>query len=187
MHSSCDLKGSGYKDGVPCSHLFKDGAYAWLFSQDEQFCCVSSVPSYACHLSAPQRDFFDVFDHGFYNLSGYTAEDGLYSGPVLVWTMHLTQPAGFWFWYVTDPDGRPLEQGEGPCEMYDGGLAAVDSLDGLSRGCSGPPKMLFHQYHAASFQEAKLDDSVFDVPQVCKDTKASCLVTPTNFCDGRRR
>ena len=40
--------------------------------------------------------------------------------------MHLTDPDNFWFWYVTDMDGSPLEQGEGPCDMYVDGDVHVD-------------------------------------------------------------
>eukprot|EP00966_Prymnesium_polylepis_P059061 1369075-Prymnesium_polylepis.1 len=91
--------------------------------------------------------------------------------------MHLTSPSNFYFWYVTDPDGRPLEQGEGPCAMYS---------DAGDRQCSGPPKMLFHQYHPDSFKEATLDPSVFAVPKVCEATWATggnkCFVEPQFFC-----
>ena len=92
--------------------------------------------------------------------------------------MHLTDPDNFWFWYVTDMDGSPLEQGEGPCDMY-------DSETG-SRECEGPPKMLFHQYHPGSFApEAFSDDDaarLFGVPRVCRATSVACEVEPTNFC-----
>ena len=37
---------------------------------------------------------------------------------------------------------------------------------GGSRECSGPPKMLFHQYHPSTFKEATLTDDVFAIPKV---------------------
>ena len=52
-----------------------DGAYAYLYSRDEAFCCVSSTPDLACHMTRPQRDFMDVFHYD--GVIDYTAEDGL--------------------------------------------------------------------------------------------------------------
>ena len=44
----------------------------------------------------------------------------------------------------------------------------------------------FHQYHQDTFQEAKLDPSVFDVPKICEATWKTggntCFVQPTFFC-----
>ena len=109
--------------------------------------------------------------------------------------MHLTDPDNFWFWYVTDMDGSPLEQGEGPCDMYVDGDVHVDGAAHAgaaaapsppSRACAGPPKMLFHQYHPGSFApEAFSDDDaarLFGVPRVCRATSVACEVEPTNFC-----
>jgi len=176
VHASCDLSGVGYSDGVPCTHLFVNDSWAFLYSNDEQFCCMSSAPVRydACHLTRPQRDFMDVFNYD--GVIDYTSEDGLYSGQAKKYSMHLTNPSNFWFWYVTDMNDRPLEQGEGPCDMY--------STSG-DRNCNGPPKMLFHQYHTSTFKEATLDPSTFAVPQVCEATWTQgiyCMVQPTTFC-----
>jgi hypothetical protein len=175
-HSSCNLAGLGGAAKVACTHLFLDDAYAYLYTANG-FCCQSSAPAAKdrCHLTRPQRDFMDVFDYKGV-LANYTSEDGRFSGPAKQYTMHLTNPSDFWFWYVTDMDGRPIEQGEGPCEMY--------SAAG-TRACSGPPKMLFHQYHPGSFQAASIDPSVFALPDVCKNATGklkTCFVEPTNFC-----
>ena len=32
-HASCDMAGIGHKDGVPCTHLFVNGSWAFLYSQ----------------------------------------------------------------------------------------------------------------------------------------------------------
>ena len=37
-----------------------------------------------------------------------------------------------------------------------------------TRECSGPPKMLFHQYHPSTFKAATLTDDVFAVPKVSR-------------------
>lgn len=76
----------------------------------------------------------DVFNYD--GVIDYTSEDGLYTGKAKKYSMHLSNPSNFFFWYVTDLSGKPLEQGEGPCNMYES--------DG-SRNCrGGGPKMLFH-------------------------------------------
>jgi hypothetical protein len=176
-HASCDMKGVGYEDGVPCTHLFVNGSYAYLFSQDQKFCCMSSAPAPddKCHLTRPQRTFMDVMSLKG-TMDNYTSEDGLYTGKAKHYSMHLTNPSDFWFWYVTDMEDKPLEQGEGPCDMY---------TSSGSRECSGPPKMLFHQYHPGTFTNATIASSTFAIPDICKKTPlTSCLVQPTRFCDG---
>ena len=132
-HASCDMAGVGHKDGVPCTHLFVNGSWAFLYSQDEQlhyryitvtlplhyryitflysqdeqFCCMSSAPEQydKCHLTRPQRNFMDVFNYD--GEIDYTSEDGLYTGKAKKYSMHLSQPSNFWFWYVTDMEGAP--------------------------------------------------------------------------------
>jgi hypothetical protein len=44
-HSSCTLSSlqGGLKDG-PCTHLFLNGSWAFLYSKAEDFCCMSSAP-----------------------------------------------------------------------------------------------------------------------------------------------
>merc|ERR1712007_7886 len=106
----------------------------------------------------------------------YRSEHGFnISGPVIKYSMHLTRPSNFFFWYVTDMNGTPIEQGEGPCNMY--------SSWSHDRNCQAPPKMLFHQYDTKRFfTNVTLHPENFAVPDVCKTTKKYCLVTPTNFC-----
>ena len=42
-------------------------------------------------------------------IPNYVSENGLYTGPAKKWSMHLTVPSNFFFWYVTDPGNIPLE------------------------------------------------------------------------------
>jgi hypothetical protein len=170
-HAACSTSALFGVD-KPCTHLFLGSQIAYLFSQDESHCCQSSYPGYACHLTTMQRDFYKVFQTQ-QTLDNYVSEHGYYRGQVKKYSMHLTRPSNFWFWYVTDMNDRPVEQGEGPCDMY--------SSSG-DRNCRGPPKMLFHQYDTESFSEATLDPEVFAVPDVCKNTKSKCVVQPTHFC-----
>jgi len=172
-HGMCSLEAMGYwsKDSA-CTHLMLGNSYAYVFDQEQTTCCISSTPGGACPLTTMQRDFYTVFNDAG-TIENYQSECGHYSGPVKKYDMHLTQPSNFYFWYVTDMDGKPVEQGEGPCSMYD------SSGD---RNCQHGPKMLFHQYHPETFKEAILDADVFAVPDVCKSTTNDCSVWPTNFC-----
>lgn len=170
-HASCSTSALFGVD-KPCTHLFLGNQDAYLFTQDESHCCKSSYAGYACHLTTMQRDFYKVFQTQEV-VDNYVSEHGYYSGKVKKYSMHLSNPSNFWFWYVTDMNDRPVEQGEGPCDMY--------SSSG-DRNCGGPPKMLFHQYDTESFSESVLDPQVFAVPEVCKNTQNECVVKPTNFC-----
>lgn len=108
VHASCDLKSIGAKNGIPCTHLFLDD-YAFIFNEEEKFCCMSSAPEMydRCHLTRPQRTFMDLFKSE--GEIDYKSEDGLYDGKAKKYSMTLTNPPNFWFWYITDLDGKPLE------------------------------------------------------------------------------
>jgi len=167
-HGKCSLSGLGGING-PCTHLFVN-QYAYLFSQDQSFCCISSTPEDVCHLSRPQRDFFRAMNYNGIS-DGYVSESGYYTGKIKNYSMHLTNPADFWFWYFTDLDDKPLEQGEGPCV--------------LPRGCPGPPKYLFHQYDPPTFRALNISQDVFTIPAICKSSRVTqCEVEPTHFCVG---
>jgi hypothetical protein len=187
MYSLASL-GLGWTEDAACTHLFLGTSYAYLFDQEQKSCCISSRPytesssgsgrrklqsgGGQCTLTTMQREFYKVFESAG-TLENYHSESGYYNGSVKKYHMHLTNPSDFWFWYVTDMNNKPIEQGEGPCSMYDS--------DG-SRNCQGPPKMLFHQYDPDTFKEATLTSEVFAVPDVCKNTFQDCEVQPTNFC-----
>jgi len=107
---------------------------------------------------------------GSQTVTDYTSESGYYQGKVKNYTMHLSNPANFWFWYITDMDDRPIEQGEGACAM-------------MPRGCGGPPHYLFHQYDPKTFKPFEISPATFEVPVICKaSTVGGCLVEPTQFC-----
>jgi len=171
-NGKCVLSDLGGVNG-PCTHLFVD-QYAYLFSQDQKFCCISSTPQDACHLTRPQRDFYKVMNYQGIT-ENYVSESGYYHGSVKNYTLSLTNPSNFWFWYLTDLNDKPIEQGEGGCV--------------LPRGCSGGrgPKYLFHQYNPNTFVAANISQDVFTIPDVCKSSSAkACEVEPTFFCTGRR-
>lgn len=172
-NGNCGLSGMGWENDAPCTHLFLATKYAYLFDQEQTHCCISSEPDHVCALTASPRNLTSLFNYDGV-VENYVSESGYYTGSVKKYSMHLTTPSNFWFWYVTDMNDKPIEQGEGGCSMY-GPLG--------TRTCSGGgPKYLFHQYNPDTFKETTLDPEVFAVPDVCKNTKSTCLVFPTRFC-----
>lgn len=166
-HSACSTGGS--TDGDPCTHLFV-GKYAALFGADESWCCWSSTPNLPnCWLSTVERDFYKYFTYNGIS-EDYTSESGSYTGSVMNYTMALTTVPNFYFWYYTDLDGFPVEQGEGPSVSRPTGGGGV--------------KYLFHQYNRSVFTETSLDWDIFAYPDVCKESTDTCTVSPTNLCDG---
>ena len=115
-HANCALSSVGADKDGPCTDLFVDGGYAYLFAADESFCCTVSTPELKCSLTRMPRDFYNLFEYQGI-VRDYVSESGFYAGPVKNYTMHLsgTAPEGFWFWYYTDLNDKPVEQGEGPC------------------------------------------------------------------------
>merc|ERR1711988_1559979 len=103
------------------------------------------------------RDFYNIFNYD--GIVDYEGESGFHSGQVKKYSMHLTTPSNFWFWYATDLDDKPVEQGEGGCAMF--GPSGT-------RACPNGPKFLFHQYNTSSFKEVTLDPEVFAIPEVVK-------------------
>lgn len=170
-HANCQLKEMGWSEDQACTHLFLGTKYAYLFDAAESKCCVSSTPSYKCHLTTMPRDFYNIFNYD--GIVDYEGESGFHSGQVKKYSMHLTTPSNFWFWYATDLDDKPVEQGEGGCAMF--GPSGT-------RACPNGPKFLFHQYNTSSFKEVTLDPEVFAIPEVCKNTQEMCEVQPTRFC-----
>lgn len=63
------------------------------------------------------------------------------------------------FWYATDLDGRPLQQGEG-------GYGPDDP--------EGKGIFIYHEYDPDTFLETTHDESVFAVPSVCETTTHKC-------------
>lgn len=117
-------------------------------------------------MSTVKRDFYKLFTYQGES-EDYVSESGLYVGTVKNYTMSLTTNPNFWFWYYTDTDGFPVEQGEGSCVT--------------PRGCRGV-KYLFHQYDRDTFGAATLNASLFEFPEVCKSSTTTCTVSPNNLC-----
>ena len=62
-----------------------------------------------------------------------------------------------WFWYVTDMEGNPVEQGEGGKSNTDGSGAGVH---------------IWHSYR--NFTEEAIPESTFAIPAICQNTRNTC-------------
>merc|ERR1711943_93148 len=66
------------------------------------------------------------------------------------------------FWYFTDLDGKPVQQGEagtGPTDQ--GYLPSIGHT-------------IWHDYDPSSLDSSPIDESVFAIPAVCKTTTSTC-------------
>jgi len=163
-HQTCGMREAGYSSDVPCYHLFVKGQpnpMSYLYTKAEDFCCLSNPPQTSAnppreHLAAPQSDFMDAMTlTGTINIK---TEYYSGSGKNYLLTLPSSEPVTY-FWYVTTPEGKPLQQGEGGKSPQD------DSGRGIQ---------IWHNYNVTSFQAMKLDDSIFAVPQVCTRTTHRC-------------
>jgi len=177
MHGFCNLTylDAGFESNGPCTHLMLGTESAYLYNQEETNCCVSSTPQYACNLAPISRDFISLFDYNG-DIENYVSESGYYSGVVKHYSLNMQMESGspFYFWYVTDPTGQPIEQGEGPCNMYN----PIGD-----RYCGAGPLTMFHQYDTTTFRSTTLNHVVFSVPEVCQSTTQTCFAVPTSLCE----
>lgn len=111
-------------------------------------------------LAPPQSDFMDLMtDSGEMDFKG-----DFYTGKVKKYIMQLpSTEAVTWFWYLTTPEGLPVEQGEG-------GLPSPDDKP----SDTGSGILIWHEYNTSSFESVTLNSTVFAVPEVCKQTYTSC-------------
>jgi len=111
-------------------------------------------------LAPPQSDFMDLM-----TASGEMDFKGdFYSGKVKKYIMQLPDSEAVnYFWYLTTPEGLPVEQGEG-------GLPSSDDKPTQP----GKGILIWHEYNTSSFDTTAIDPSVFSVPQVCQKTYTMC-------------
>jgi len=66
------------------------------------------------------------------------------------------------FWYVTTPEGLPVQQGEG----------GTDAETPAGKGV-----FVYHSYNMTAWaQPANIESSVFAVPDVCRTTTSTCAM-----------
>lgn len=155
-------------DGVPCTQLMLAGDVptSYFYPQDRSSCCISDpLPDAdtkwgkASVLAPVQSDFMDLFACEK-NLVDF--EGDYFSGRVRNCT--LTLPPGGpveKFWYMMTPEGLPVQQGEG-------GFSAHDVKPPVGH-------LIWHDYNQSSFSKDPMPASVFEVPEICRNTTEQCV------------
>jgi len=162
IHSSCTGQ-SSWLDG-PCVHLlFADGPTGYLYKEDESKCCLTEPSSSggsgpAETLAPSQGTFWNTFTYkGEVDFSGV-----YYQGKAKYYVLTGVNEPVREFWYFTDLDGKPVQQGEA-------GTGPTDQGYPVSIGHT-----IWHDYDPSSLNTSAFDTSVFDVPAACKTTTLTC-------------
>jgi len=159
-HSTCTGQ-SSWLTGA-CTHLMfasgRNAGQAYLYT--DSTCCKSQASGGRAEVLSPsQGNFVDVFSY-----QGEVDFNGLYyQGQAKYYTMKLpsTEPVQD-FWYFTDLNGMPVQQGEA-------GVGPTDQGYPASRGHT-----IWHDYNPSSLDTSGIDDSVFDIPSHCQSTSLTC-------------
>jgi hypothetical protein len=167
IHSSCTGQ-SSWLDGA-CTHLMiapttstSDDGQAYLYKADESKCCISQPTG---HGFGPSEKL-SVAQGNFYNTLNYVDErdfDGVYyQGKAKYYKLTGVNEPVREFWYFTDLDGKPVQQGEA-------GTGPTDQGYPTSIGHT-----IWHDYDQSTFDTSAIDPSVFAVPESCKTTTTKC-------------
>merc|ERR1712232_881149 len=172
-HSSCAGLDS-WQQGA-CYHLMlaptTDGAapLSYLFDDDAHKgnggnCCLTNPTAggggsgQTLTLNPSQGTFWNTFtDMGEVDFNGV-----YYQGKAHYYLLTNVPGAVADFWYFTDPDGKPVQQGEA-------GTGPTDQGYPTSFGHT-----IWHDYDPSTFDTSAQDSSIAQVPEVCKTTTSSC-------------
>jgi len=177
MHSKCgDMTwtgSSGAPNKSPCNHIFTPDKGAFIYTPknsleaeaDGKFCCRSVAAGSSQFPGAVPRDWMKT---GKYAGTYSDFKGDSYSGSVEMFTWNA---AGLDFWYYTQPDGTPVQQGEG-CYFPKG--KKPEACDKML------PIVLYHDFDASTFKNASFTQSNFAVPDICANTKVSCAIPGGN-------
>jgi hypothetical protein len=173
MHANCgDMTwtgSSGAPNKSPCNHIFTPDKGAFIYTPktslepeaDGSFCCRSVAAGSKQFTGAVPRDWMKT---GKYVGSYDNFRGDHYSGSIEMFTW---VEAGLEFWYYTQTDGTPVQQGEG-CYFPKGKTPqACDKM---------LPIVLYHDFDPATFKNASFTQADFDVPDICKSTTVSCSI-----------
>jgi len=167
IHSSCTGQ-SSWLDGA-CTHLMiaptsasADDGKAYLYKADESKCCISQPSGGGFGPS----EKLSVAQGNFYNTLEYVDErdfNGVYyQGTAKYYKLTGVNEPVREFWYFTDLDGKPVQQGEA-------GTGPTDQGYPTSIGHT-----IWHDYDQSTFDTSAIDPSVFAIPEACKTTSLTC-------------
>merc|ERR1712039_228553 len=130
---------------------------AYLYTADEKQCCISE-PTYGETLAPSQGNFWNTFSYqGDVDFNGV-----YYQGKAKHYVLSGVNEPVRDFWYFTDLDGKPVQQGEA-------GTGPTDQGYPTSIGHT-----IWHDYDQSSFDTSTMDPSIFTIPDVCKTTSLTC-------------
>jgi len=167
IHSSCTGQ-SSWLDGA-CTHLMiapttatSDDGQAYLYKADESKCCISQPTG----SGFGPAEKLSVAQGNFYNTLEYVDErdfNGVYyQGTAKYYKLTGVNEPVREFWYFTDLDGKPVQQGEA-------GTGPTDQGYPTSIGHT-----IWHDYDQSTFDTSAIDPSVFAVPEACQTTTLKC-------------
>jgi len=180
VHSSCTGQ-SSWLNGA-CTHLMIAGTSSqsdskgYMYKADESKCCItdpgSSVSSGKKAPPAPKppppggSEKLSPAQGNFWNTLTYVDErdfNGVYyQGKAKYYKLTGVNEPVREFWYFTDLDGKPVQQGEA-------GTGPTDQGYPTSIGHT-----IWHDYDQSSFDTSAIDPSVFAIPEACKTTSLKC-------------
>jgi len=161
-HSTCTEPYLGRKN--PCTHIMTGGQpnpKGYLFTDSK--CCRTEPtgvgPGPSQKLAASQSDFMDDFTYqGVVDFKGVH-----YQGKAKYYLMKLPRSQAVRdFWYFTDMNDMPVQQGEAGTGPTDQGYP------------SSIGHTIWHDYDPSSFTYDQIDASVFEPPAICKTTVKRC-------------
>jgi len=170
-HSTCTGNGESWLQGQPCYHLMltpespNADPLSYLFSEDRSECCLTNPKSSdwtpfgpPLTLAPAQGTFWKTFtDMGTVDFNGI-----YYQGKAHYYVLRNVPGAVADFWYFTDLEGKPVQQGEA-------GTGPTDQGYPSSRGHT-----IWHDYQPGTLDTAAQDSSVAEVPAACLATTTSC-------------
>lgn len=174
-HSMC-AGTYAWMNGYACYHMMFSptaaGKYnAYMYNEEASEgksnaqgaeCCISEPTSGGVGpsevLAPSQGNFWNTFtDKGEVDFEGT-----YYQGKANYYVMTgVSEPVAD-FWYFTDLEGKPVQQGEG-------GTGPTDQGYPTSKGHT-----IWHDYDPSSLDSSAIDASVFEVPAYCLETTQAC-------------
>lgn len=165
-HSSCTGQSSWLRGA--CVHLLLSPGVSttpqgYLYLADESKCCLTQPTTGggsgpAETLAAPQSNFWNTFSYqGEVDFSGI-----YYQGKVKYYLLSNVPEPVTDFWYFTDLDGKPVQQGEA-------GTGPTDQGYPQSIGHT-----IWHDFDPSSFDTSAIDKSTFAIPEACQTTTLTC-------------
>jgi len=142
----------------PKSYMFNEAAKQGKTLDQGAHCCLTNPKSGGITLAPSQGDFWNTFTY-----KGEVDFNGVYyKGKAKYYVLRNVPGAVADFWYFTDLDDKPVQQGEA-------GTGPSDQGYPTSRGHT-----VWHDYDPSSLDTSSQSSSYGEVPAYCQTTTTSC-------------